>query len=625
MRGYNSIDNLSWDECQTLLSSENSPERLEAIQERLEILAKELKARDDNTFSSCKTIKDFKDYLTIFPNGAHVVEAKDRIKLLEMQKEEKIFNSAKTIADYENYISKYPYGAFAQEASLRMDDLFFARNSGSKARCKRYLAKYPNGRHKQEAVTIINKANKNRVIFVIAIIIAIILFLIGFNPSGQVVFGSITNSDCEVKKTDIVAFNSPRMLTVPLMLIAQSSYNKNLSFPKEGGSQEVSFSSGASSENVEVNSSSSWISAKKVAGGKIVINVSKNEGAERSGRVEVKAYSTLFGVRTGSNSSTIYVKQSTGHASYINVSYDDITFDQYGGSKNITVTSDGYWSISESIASWGHLSIKGNTISIRVDSNSSEDRSDYFTIKSGSKTRRIDVSQSGKPATYFELAKDEINPSIEGAGEGKWYTVRYDTDGKTIKAYTNSDWITATVSKSSSLIGIEVTPNAGPRRTGIVYVEATGTPYTFKEKIKVVQKGKASKISLDYSSWTFDTGSDSDYFDINTDGDESLSVNTYADWITASITSSGRLKVSVSKNSGSSREGTVYVNCGGKSTSLKIKQKGYHNCYKCFNGMYSTGLVWGVSGQYWDPILGMIPQYGWVSCSNCGGTGKVKD
>ena len=87
MRGYNSIDNLSWDECQTLLSSENSPERLEAIQERLEILAKELKVRDDNTFSSCKTIKDFKDYLTIFPNGAHVVKAKDRIKLLEKQKE----------------------------------------------------------------------------------------------------------------------------------------------------------------------------------------------------------------------------------------------------------------------------------------------------------------------------------------------------------------------------------------------------------------------------------------------------------------------------------------------------------------------------------------------------------
>lgn len=621
MRGYNSIDNLSWDECQTLLSSENSPERLEAIQERLEILAKELKVRDDNTFSSCKTIKDFKDYLTIFPNGAHVVKAKDRIKLLEKQKEEKIFNSANTIADYEDYISKYPYGAFAQEALLRMDDLFFARNSGSKAKCERYLAKYPNGRHKQEAVTIINKANKNRVIIVIAIIIAIILFLIGFNPSGQVVFGSITNSDCEVKKNVTVAFNSPRMLTVPLVLIAQSSYNKNLSFPKEGGKQEVSFSSGASSENVEVNSSSSWISAKKVAGGKIVINVSKNEGAERSGTVEVKAYSTLFGVRTGSNSSTIYVKQSTGHASYINVSYDDITFDQYGGSKNITVTSDGYWSIGESIASWGHLSINGNTISIRVDSNSSEDRSDYFTIKSGSTTRRIDVSQSGKPATYFDLEKDEVNASITGTAEGKCYPVAYDTDGKTIKTYTYCDWITSKIAKSSSRVEIKVQANNGSRRTGIVYVEASG----IKRKITVTQKGKTSKLSLDYSTWTFNTGSDYDYFDINTDGDESLSTNTYADWITASITSSGRLKVSVSKNSGSSREGTVYVKCGGKSTSIKIKQKGYRNCYKCFNGVYSTGQVWGISGQYLDPYLGWLPQYGWVSCDNCGGTGKVKD
>ena len=624
MRGYNSIDNLTWDECQALLSTVNSPERLESIQERLEILAKEIKIKDDKAFASCKTIKDFKDYITSFPNGTHVIKAMEKIKLLEKQKEEKLFNSAKTIADYEDYISKYPYGAFSREASLRIDDLFFANNNSSKSKCERYLAKYPNGRHKQEALTMINKANRNRTIFILAIILAIILFVIGFKPSGQVVFGAVNNPNYQVNRQVALAFNSPRMLTVPLVLVSQSSINKNLSFPKEGGKQEIPFSSGASSDNVEVYSSASWISAK-ISGGKIIISVSKNEGAERSARIEVKAYSTLFGIRTGSNSSTINVKQSTGHASYIDVSYDDITFDQYAGSKNITVSSDGYWSIDKSLASWGELSLNGNTITIRVYSNSDEDRSDYLTIKSGSRTKRIDVFQRGIPATYFELTKDEINPSIEGAGEGRWYTVRYDTDGKTIKAYTNSDWITATVSKSSNLIGIEVTPNAGPRRTGTVYVEATGVSQTFKERIKVVQKGKASKISLDHTSWTFDTESDYDYFDINCDGDESLSTNTYADWITASITSSGRLKVSVSKNSGSSREGNVYVECGNKSTSIKIKQKGYHNCYKCFNGMYSTGQVWGVSGQYWDPYLGWLPQYGWVQCDNCGGSGKVKD
>lgn len=622
MRGYDSIDKLTWDECQALLSTENSPERIEAIQERLEILAREIKIKDDNAFASCKTLKDFKDYITAYPNGTHIGKAKDKIKLLEKQKEEKLFSSAKTIADYEEYISKYPYGAFVREATLRMDDLFFAKNSGSKTKCERYLAKYPNGRHKQEAVTMINRTNRNRVIFVVLIIIAIILFLIGFNPSGQVILGSITNdTEYKVNKKVALAFNSHKVLAVPVVLIAQSSNSKNLSFPKEGGKQEVSFSSGASSENVEVNSSSSWISAKKVGGGKIVITVSKNEGAERSGIVEVKAYSTLFGVRTGSNSSTIYVKQSTGHASYINVTCDDITFDQYGGSKNITVTSDGYWSIGESIASWGHLSINGNAISIRVDPNSSEDRSDYFTIKSGSTTRRIDVSQSGKPATYFNLEKDEVNASITGTAEGRCYPVIYDTDGKTIKTYTYCDWITSKIAKSSSRVEIKVQANNGSRRTGTVYVEASG----IKRSITVTQKGKTSTLSLDHSTWTFDTGSDYDYFDINTDGDESLSANTYADWITASITSSGRLKISVSKNSGSSREGTVYVKCGGKSTSIKIKQKGYHNCYKCFNGMYSTGQVWGVSGQYWDPYLGWLPQYGWVSCDNCGGTGKVKD
>ena len=59
MRGYDSIDKLTWDECQALLSTENSPERIEAIQERLEILAREIKIKDDNAFASCKTLKDF--------------------------------------------------------------------------------------------------------------------------------------------------------------------------------------------------------------------------------------------------------------------------------------------------------------------------------------------------------------------------------------------------------------------------------------------------------------------------------------------------------------------------------------------------------------------------------------
>ena len=46
IRGYKSIDRLSWNECQELLGSEQNPEIIEHIKKRLNVLAIELKAKD---------------------------------------------------------------------------------------------------------------------------------------------------------------------------------------------------------------------------------------------------------------------------------------------------------------------------------------------------------------------------------------------------------------------------------------------------------------------------------------------------------------------------------------------------------------------------------------------------
>ena len=483
------------------------------------------------------------------------------------------------------------------------------------------MAKYPHGRHESEARDKIKSIVRRRIIWIVVLIIGAILCYLGYKPSGEVIFADVVDTvqqeSSESKPTYIaMSFASPRMLTIPLVLVAQNSNSRKISFPKEGGSQEVAFSSNSSNDNVEITTSSSWISVRKSSNGKITVSVRKNEGDKRKGQIEVKAYSTLFGVRTGSNTGVIYVEQSSGYASYLNVSSCELSFNQNGGTQSITVNTDGYWSINETTESWGHVSISGNTISLKIDANNNEDRTDYFTLKSGDKTCRINITQTGIPATYLRLEKDALTASIDGTPEGRCYPVSYYTDGKTIKSYTYSDWITVNVVKSSSRIEIKVASNSGARRSGNVYVEASG----FNKTIKVSQPGKTTSLSLEHSSWSFDTDSDYDYFSINRDGDESLTARTNSDWISCSITSSQRLKVSVTKNTGSYRSGIVYVDSGNKTTSITIKQKGYHNCTNCSNGYYSTGQVWGIIGYYYG-----YPQYGWVLCGQCGGTGKVKD
>ena len=626
LRGFKSIDGLSWDECQELLGKENDPEVKADLERRLDVIAKELKKKDDNAFRSCSNINDYQNYIRKHPNGAHVSEAKSKINELRLKTDNEQFAGCKTIDDYQHYLSAFSSPLHKEEAIQKIEDIFWEENRKSKSGCERYLAKYPSGRHASEANDKIKSVVRHRIVWIFILIIAAILFYLGYHPSGEVLFGEAVNNvqpDSNNNASFVVtSFSSPKMLTFPLVLIAQSSSSKTITFPKEGGSQEVAFSSNSSNENVEINTSSSWIAARKSSNGKVVISVTKNEGEKRKGRVEIRAYSTLFGVRTGSNTGVIYVEQSSGHASYLNVSSSDLSFNQNGGTRNITVSTDGYWSINETTASWGHLSTSGNTITLKIDVNNDEDRPDYFILKSGDKTCRVNISQSGIPATYLRLDKDEVTASIDGTAEGRCYPVSYYTDGKTIKAYTYSDWITVSVAKSSSRVEIKVSSNSGARRSGNVYVEASG----FEKTITVTQRGKTSSISLNYSSWTFDTDSDYEYFTISCDGDESLYAKTYSDWITCSISSSGNLKVSVPKNTGSSRSGTVYVESGSKSTSISIKQKGYHNCPKCYNYIYgySTGQLYGIIGYYYVGYT-QFPQYGWSNCDQCGGTGKVKD
>lgn len=418
IRGYKTIDELNWDECQFLLQTEKDPELIIEIKQRIDKIKKENQKKDNDRYNLCTTIDDYLRYLKDFPNGLHVSDANNWISKLRIKHEDDSFHYSSTIPHYEDYLSSFPNGRYRQEAMDAIDDLFFKENRGTKRKCELYLKKYPDGRHVSEAQYTIKRIKRNRIIWLIVITILALIGILSYHPAGPVSFGEVVRP---IKNPVLLSasFHRCRLLTIPTMSFSSvSNSQKQVSFPKEGGTQEISYSSRANSDNVEIINSSSWISASKISSGGIRITVGKNYGSKRKGSITVRAWTTLLGVRTSSSDGTIYVEQEAGVASHLSVSPSSVDFISSGGTKTITVNTDGFWEISTTTASWGHITNNANTITLRVDSNPEMERTDYFEIKSGEKTARVDITQATNP-DYRGAKISNVRVTSENNVEGE--------------------------------------------------------------------------------------------------------------------------------------------------------------------------------------------------------------
>lgn len=168
-------------------------------------------------------------------------------------------------------------------------------------------------------------------------------------------------------------------------------------------SQYVSFGSDGGNRTFTVSSSRAW---------KISINTANWGHLSRSGntlylRVDANNSSSsrtdYFTISSGSKSIRVDISQGKGNS--LTVSTESLSFSSAGGSRTITVNSSSSWKIGTKTYDWGHLSTNGNTVTLRVDANTSTNsRTDYFTIKSGNLEKRINISQSGNTQTTSKIA-----------------------------------------------------------------------------------------------------------------------------------------------------------------------------------------------------------------------------
>lgn len=263
----------------------------------------------------------------------------------------------------------------------------------------------------------------------------------------------------------------------------------DVEFSADGGSRTIEiYTDGECSISTQPES---WAHAT-INGNSISLRVDENPGTKRT---------DYFVIKSGSYTERINISQAGKSATRLSVSTDNVSFSSSGGSRTITVSTDGEWRISTETNSWGHTSINGNTVTLRVDANNGDSRTDYFVIKSGNIEKRINISQDGSLATYLRLSKNSIEASRSGTGYNECYAVDVYTDGDNVTATTSASWIDVDV-VGGDRIEIETSKNTGSRRTATITVKADRQSKT----IKVSQKGISNCTNCYNWQYGYSTG-----------------------------------------------------------------------------------------------------------------------
>lgn len=183
----------------------------------------------------------------------------------------------------------------------------------------------------------------------------------------------------------------------------------------------VHFGAEGGSKTFIVNSNGTWnISSVTKSWGHLIKNgnhltlrVDKN--------TETSSRNDSFELTSGDKKVRVSITQS-GSDILLSVSSENIHFGSTGGTKTLTITTNGIWQIGTNTASWGHLTKNGNQLNVKVDPNTStSSRTDWFTIIAGNTSKRINISQSGK--TVSSTTKSAIIKTVSVYNDA-------DVDGK---------------------------------------------------------------------------------------------------------------------------------------------------------------------------------------------------
>lgn len=244
----------------------------------------------------------------------------------------------------------------------------------------------------------------------------------------------------------------------------------------------VSFDASGGNKVIEVLTDGNWeISTEtyswghtSINGNNITLRIDANSGDART---------DYFVIKAGERTQRIDISQDAKSATYLNVIPESVSFSANGGNRTINVSSDGHWSISTATASWGHTSINGNTITLRVDANNGDARTDYFVLRSGEKEARINISQKGKSTSFLRPSRSEISVSHQGGRK----TITVSCDGNWRIGTPTASWIK--LSKSGNILILDIDRNNSTNYRDDFFTIKSGD---IEKRINITQSGDNS-------------------------------------------------------------------------------------------------------------------------------------
>lgn len=296
---------------------------------------------------------------------------------------------------------------------------------------------------------------------------------------------------------------------------------------------------------------------------------------------------------------------------YLTVSPTSMSFGAGGGSKSFTVSSykrkvldgveqsgDTSVSLKSTTISGTGFSLSGTTVSASANEITSN-RTGTVTItqNESNKTVTISLSQDGDDvSSYYTFSINPYKVNVGSSGGSGSVTISshktvgsstYDVD-YSIDSSTLPSW--ASFNKSTSTFTIQSTTSTTGRTAKVyfdqdesgkrVYAELTQTGYTPPADTYVFtwDGGSTSNVSANFP-WDFSTNGTATNIPVvstKNGSSQSWSVSSKPSWITTSTTSS-KVTISASDNSGSARSGEVVLtqSGSGKTLTVNVSQDAY--------------------------------------------------
>ena len=298
---------------------------------------------------------------------------------------------------------------------------------------------------------------------------------------------------------------------------------------------------------------------------------------------------------SGIGNSTFLLKQNS--ALEVSITPSTKTFLYLADNGSFSVTASSSWAVSKS-HSWITLkttsgSGKG-TVYYEVEENKTgEQREGTITVQCGSETATHTVRQSAEAAKLIlKPTTSDVSCALDGGS--------FDVEANySWTATTTASWITVNTPSGSGngTVLYSVLENTGSQRTGTITVTSGSLTATH-----TVTQAAKPQIELEPGAKTFtaDEGSGT----IAVTSDSMWTVSKSETWIrleTTTGTGNGTIKYSVLENTGSKREGWIYVKSGSVQKSFRVTQ--YRRDTVTFSEESASVPYSGGSGSFTVTVL----------------------